>query len=107
MTLVIVLPGEFRFEAGAGQTLMSAAGSHGYYWPTTCGGLGTCTTCLTEVVEGGNGLREMGRGEFRTLSLERGEGVRDGRLRLACQAVIDAGVDTITVRKQGVTAGVA
>ena len=101
MTRVRVLPAEIVFEAKVGQTLMEAAHANGLYWPTTCGGQGICTTCLSEVVDGNDCLAEMSRYERKTLVAERGEAILRKPLRLACQAgVMTAG--TITVTKSGV-----
>jgi 2Fe-2S ferredoxin len=103
MPTVRVLPDEFVIEAETGQTIMEAAHDHGYYWPTTCGGQGICTSCACTVEEGRENLDEVGRGEFKTLTAERGEAaVRSGRLRLACQARVQGDV---TVTKRGVLPG--
>jgi 2Fe-2S ferredoxin len=100
MPTVRVLPGDIAFDAEDGQTIMDAAHDHGYYWPTTCGGQGICTSCACVVEEGGDALDPMGRAEFRTLSEDRGEAaVRSGRVRLACQARV---AGDVTVTKRGV-----
>lgn len=101
MTTVRVLPAEIEFEANVGQTMMEAAHANGLYWPTTCGGQGTCTTCLTEVVSGSECLAEMGRGERKRLVAERGEAFLSKPMRLACQAAV-MGNGAITVTKVGV-----
>jgi 2Fe-2S ferredoxin len=103
MAKVVVLPDGIEFEAADGQTIMAAANASGLYWPTTCGGQGVCTTCLTEVVSGADSLVEMGRSERKTLVAERGEGVLRRQVRLACQAIVRGG--SITVLKAGVRAG--
>jgi len=100
MVTVKVLPANLEFEAAPGQTLMAAAHACGLYWPTTCGGQGHCTTCLTEVVSGEGCLLEMSRGERKTLVAERGEAVLRRRVRLACQAVVLGG--PLVVEKAGV-----
>ncbi len=100
MVAVRVVPGNIEFEAKSGETVMEAAHAHGLYWPTTCGGEGTCTTCLMEVVDGGDGLLEMSRYERRTLVEERGEGILAHPVRLACLAVVRDG--PIVVAKPGV-----
>ena len=80
---------------------MGAARGLGFYWPTTCGGQGVCTTCLSEVVSGGELLKEMGRSERKTLAAERGEAILKRPVRLACQAtVLHEG--TIVLNKPGV-----
>ncbi len=99
MATVRVLPGEIVLEAEDGQTIMEAAHEAGYYWPTTCGGQGICTTCACTVEEGTANLEPMGRSEHKTLAEERGEAaLRSGRLRLACQARLRGDV---TVVKRG------
>ncbi len=40
-----LVPDEIVIAAEDGQTIMDAAHDAGYYWPTTCGGEGICTTC--------------------------------------------------------------
>jgi 2Fe-2S ferredoxin len=101
MTSIKVQPSDIVFEANAGETIMGAALARGLYWPTTCGGQGICTTCLTEIVSGAESLVEMGRSERKTLVAERGEAILAKPVRLACQtAVIANGV--VVVNKPGV-----
>ena len=97
---ILVLPDEIAFETKVGETVMAAAMLHGYYWPTTCGGQGICTTCMMEVVSGGERLLPMSRSERKTLVTERGEAVLKRPARLACQTVAQEG--EIVVRKAGV-----
>jgi 2Fe-2S ferredoxin len=101
MTKVIVIPGEIEFEAQPGETVMGAANARGLYWPTTCGGQGICTTCLSEVLEGADFLVGMGRSERKTLVAERGEAILRRPVRLVCQAIVLEG-DTIKIAKPGV-----
>jgi 2Fe-2S ferredoxin len=101
MAKLTVLPGNLEIEVKAGETLMGAAQRCGYYWPTTCGGQGICTTCLSEVVGGGDLLAEMSRSERKTLTAERGEAILSRPFRLACQATV-LREGAITVTKQGV-----
>ena len=101
MTRVTVQPSGIEFDVSIGETLMGAAQARGLYWPTTCGGQAICTTCLTEIVSGGETLAEMGRSERKTLIAERGEAILRRPMRLACQAaVLSDGL--ITVMKPGV-----
>ena len=101
MAKVTVLPGQIEFEAEIGETLMGAAQARGLYWPTTCGGQGICTTCLSEVVSGSECLGEMSRSERKTLTAERGEAILRRPVRLACQAaVMSAG--SVVLTKLGV-----
>ena len=101
MTKVVVQPSGIEYDATLGETLMGAALARGLYWPTTCGGQGICTTCLTEIVGGSNALAEMSRYERKTLVAERGEAVLRRPERLACQAAVLV-EGTITVNKPGV-----
>jgi 2Fe-2S ferredoxin len=103
MASVKVLPSGIEFEAAAGETIMAAAQAHGLYWPTTCGGQGICTTCLSEVVSGAESLVEMGRSERKTLIAERGEAILRQPVRLACQTAV-LGSAPVVVNKSGVRA---
>ncbi len=100
MAQITVLPANIEFEARPGETIMAAALAGGLYWPTTCGGQGICTTCMSEIVSGADNLLEMSRGERKTLVAELGEGVLRGPARLACQAVVLGGA--VVVSKPGV-----
>ena len=101
MTKVTILPAKLEIEVKLGETLMGAAQALGYYWPTTCGGQAICTTCLTEVVDGGELLAEMGRSEHKTLVAERGVAILSRPMRLACQATVLRD-GALTVNKPGV-----
>jgi ferredoxin, 2Fe-2S len=101
MPKIRLLPLDVVIDAGEDATVMGAAQLLGYYWPTTCGGEGRCTTCACEVIEHAEALSAMGRSERNSLVLERGEGVLRTPVRLACQARIRGEV-TVTVRKTGV-----
>lgn len=103
MTRVIVQPSGLEYEVKPGETLMAAAKALGFYWPTTCGMQGVCTTCLSEVVSGGELLADMGRSERKTLIAERGESILARPVRLACQATVLA-QGTLVVNKTGVRA---
>ena len=101
MPKIHLLPLDVVIDAGEDATVMGAAQALGYYWPTTCGGDGRCTTCACEAIQHAEALSEMGRAERDTLVLERGEGVLETPVRLACQARIRGDL-TVTVRKFGV-----
>jgi ferredoxin, 2Fe-2S len=101
MTRVVVQPSGIEYDASQGETLMGAALARGLYWPTTCGGQGICTTCLSEIVGGSDCLAEMSRSERKTLVAERGESILRRPVRLACQAAVLI-EGTITVSKPGV-----
>jgi len=99
MPSVTVRPLNVRFDAPEGETIMGAAQSAGYYWPTTCGGEGRCTTCLCVVIEGMEHLSPRGRSESKVLTEERGQAVLQQPLRLACQARV---YGDVLVEKPGV-----
>lgn len=101
MPRIRILPLGAEIEAGDGVTIMGAAQALGYYWPTTCGGEGRCTTCACEVVEGAASLSPMGRSEEQTLVDERGPAVLRTTVRLACQARV-TGESEIVVKRPGV-----
>jgi 2Fe-2S ferredoxin len=86
MAKVTVRPLDITFEAPEGETIMGAAQKQGYYWPTTCGGEGRCTTCACVVLEGMEHLSPRGRSETKVLTEERGPAVLQQLVRLACQA---------------------
>ncbi len=101
MPRIRILPLGDEIEAAEGATVMGAAQALGYYWPTTCGGEGRCTTCACEVLEGSGGLSAMGRSEQKSLVYERGERVLQTNVRLACQMQAH-GDGTIVIQKPGV-----
>jgi ferredoxin, 2Fe-2S len=101
MPKIRILPIDVVVESGEGATIMGAAQDAGYYWPTTCGGEGRCTTCASEIIEGAAALTPMGRSEEKTLVLERGESVLRSNVRLACQARV-SGDSMVVVKKAGV-----
>lgn len=100
MPKVIIRPLDIELDVPEGETIMAAAQALGYYWPTTCGGEGICTSCACTVENGEANLEPIGRGELKTLAEEMSEAtVRARRLRLACQARVWGDV---TVTKRGV-----
>jgi 2Fe-2S ferredoxin len=99
MPKVTVRPLNIEFDAPEGDTIMGAAQASGYYWPTTCGGEGRCTTCLCVVLDGMERLSPRGRSESKVLVEERGPAVLQQPLRLACQARVYGDVE---VEKPGV-----
>ena len=68
-----------------GESIMTAANRTGYYWPTVCGGEGSCHTCYLRVLAGKENLTPEEAYEH--------EGLEDIRrvvrypddVRLACQ----------------------
>jgi len=99
MPKVTVRPLEIEFDAPDGETIMAAAQARGYYWPTTCGGEGRCTTCACVVLSGMEHLSPRGRSEERVLVEERGQAVLEQPVRLACQAQVHGDIE---VEKVGV-----
>ncbi len=100
MPKLTIQPLNRTIEAQEGQTIMEAAWADGLYWPTTCGGQGICTSCACTIEEGAENLDPLGRSERTTLSADRGAAaLRDGSLRLACQARVRGDV---AVKKPGV-----
>jgi 2Fe-2S ferredoxin len=100
--LVLVEPSGISFEVGPGETVFAAASRQGYRWPTVCGGLGTCRTCIMTVLEGEANCSVVGSWEAEGLA-EVGASVRAGSapVRLACQTEVSG---TVRVRKAGVRA---
>lgn len=88
MPKVTIRPLDIEFEAPEGETIMAAAQKQGYYWPTTCGGEGRCTTCACVVIEGMEQLSPRGRSETKVLTEERGQSVLQQPVRLACQTQV-------------------
>ena len=99
MPKITIRPKNIVVDAPEGETIMKAAQDAGYYWPTTCGGEGRCTTCACVVVSGMDQLSPRGPSEEYVLADERGESVLETPIRLACQAVVHGDVE---VEKPGV-----
>lgn len=93
-----VEPSGHAFGAADGETVMAAAGRHGYRWPTLCQGDGTCTVCWMEVVDGPGHLAPVGDRERAALRAFPAR-LCAGAVRLACQARVHGDV---VVHKQGV-----
>lgn len=99
MHRVRVEPAGIELLAAEGQTLMAAARSTGHWWPTVCGGNGSCRTCFAVVTAGAEHFGPVGSLEAEGLALL-GVPTRPGeQLRLACQAQVHGDVE---VRKPGV-----
>lgn len=102
MPRVTIQPLDIVIEADEGVTIMEAAHAQGYYWPTTCGGQGICTSCMCTINSGAENLDQIGRSETRTLTQEMSidaEALKARGLRLACQARVHGDV---VVTKRGV-----
>jgi 2Fe-2S ferredoxin len=99
MPKITIEPLGVTIDAARGQTIMEAARAAGYYWPTTCGGKGECTTCAAAIEAGAGNLSPMGRSERASLVHQRGPLILRGPVRLACQARVHGDV---RLRKPGV-----
>jgi 2Fe-2S ferredoxin len=99
MPKITLRPLDVVLETLAGETIMGAAQKQGYYWPTTCGGEGRCTTCACVILQGLEKLSERGRFEAKVLTEERGSSVLQSPIRLACQAHV---YGDVVVEKTGV-----
>jgi 2Fe-2S ferredoxin len=100
MPNVTIQPLGIVIEVAEGATIMGTAQQQGYYWPTTCGGEGRCTTCACTVLSGMEHLSPRGKNETRVLAEERGPGILQRPVRLACQAQVygDAVIEKPGVR---------
>jgi 2Fe-2S ferredoxin len=99
MPKITVQPMQIEIDVPEGALLMASAEAQGYYWPTTCGGEGRCTTCACLVLSGMQNLSPRGRSEERVLVEERGGKVLEQPIRLACQVQVFGDAE---VQKQGV-----
>lgn len=102
MPAVTVLPLEIVIPVEPGETLMAAARRLGCHWPSVCGGIGQCTTCVVRVECGAEHLSAIQAQEAEMLALYRGGGQVPPELRLACQVTVDG--DAV-VFKRGVKPG--
>ncbi|MFN8557962.1 MAG: 2Fe-2S iron-sulfur cluster-binding protein [Dehalococcoidia bacterium] len=99
MPRITIQPLGVTIDAEAGQTIMDAARAAGYFWPTSCGGKGECTTCAGVIETGMGHLSAMGRYEQHNLVRQRGRLTLRAPVRLCCQARVHGDVQ---VRKPGV-----
>ncbi|WP_182377731.1 2Fe-2S iron-sulfur cluster-binding protein [Nocardioides sp. WS12] len=85
----------------AGESLIEAAWREDFHWPTLCYGVGKCTACQLEVIDGLDRLSPQTEAERAMLTdfAMRRRRVHPQRLRLACQVRISGDV---VVRKPGV-----
>jgi 2Fe-2S ferredoxin len=99
--VVRVVPGEHEFEVRAGESLIQAAWRAGYEWPTLCYGMGTCTACQCEVIDGLDHLSPRTEAEEHMLGDlgRRKRRANPRRVRLACQLFL---AGDVLVRKPGV-----
>ena len=99
MPKITVQPAGLTFDAEVGQTIMEAANAAGYYWPTTCGGKGECTTCAGLIEQGMANLSPMGRFENYNLVRQKGRLSLKTPVRLCCQTRVHGDV---VVKRPGV-----
>ena len=100
--VVTVLPSGLQLEVAEGERLMQAARDAGWWWPNQCDMQCRCAGCFVTVVEGMEGLSEMGRAEREALLNQRGRSALEEPVRLACQLGV---YGAVTVRKSGVREG--
>lgn len=98
---VTVEPAGHRIEVLAGESLIEAAWRGQFHWPTLCYGVGQCTACQLEVIDGLDRLSPQTEAERAMLTdfAMRRRRVHPQRVRLACQVRIQGDV---VVRKPGV-----
>lgn len=96
-----VEPAGWEIEVRRGESLLQAAWRAGYSWPTLCYGMGKCTACQCEVLDGLHLLSERTEAERQLLGdlRRRVRRADPRRIRLACQVEISGDV---VVRKPGV-----
>ena len=99
MHRVRVQPVGVEFDALHDEVLMVAAQAAGFYWPTVCGGKGTCRTCFAVVTAGGESLSPIEPWEAEGVAALCLPPRREPAVRLACQARVRGPVE---VRKPGV-----
>jgi len=94
-------PAGHILEVWDGETLIEAAWRQGYWWPTLCFGLGKCTACQCEVIDGLDSLSPRTDAEQAMLADlgRRSRRINPHRVRLACQVTVSGDV---VIRKPGV-----
>lgn len=96
---VTVHPSGVRLFPEPGETVFAAAARQGYRWPTVCGGMGTCRTCVMVVESGRENCAPIG--DLEAEGLDALKEAKDGLHRLACQTRVTGDV---SVTKRGVKA---
>lgn len=97
---VLVEPAGISFEVEPGETVFAAAVRQGYKWPTICGGVGSCRTCIMTVLDGEDACSPIEAWEAEGLDEIGAAGKQaGGPVRMACQTRISSDV---RVRKPGV-----
>ena len=97
---VHVMPVDVVFDVHAGESVFGAAARAGYSWPTTCGGLADCGSCISAITEGVDHCLAPGELEQETLRRVRpGRHSQDPSFRLACQLQV---CGPVSLTKRGV-----
>jgi ferredoxin len=97
MSIVHVLPLGLDLEVVAGETVMTAAHTAGYTWPTECEAAASCGLCVSIIREGLANCGPVPDDERETL--ERTMGMFDESRRLACRLTVTG---PVTLTKRGV-----
>lgn len=95
---ITVEPSGVSFEVAPGETVFAAATRHGYRWPTVCGGMGTCRTCIMTILEGERSCSPIEAWEAEGLE-EVGAAGAGPQQRMACQTRLSG---PVRARKPGV-----
>jgi ferredoxin len=97
---VHVMPVDVVFEVETGESVFGAAARTGYSWPTTCGGLADCGSCISNITEGVENCLPPADLERETLGRVRpGRHAQDPAFRLACQLQVSG---PVSLTKRGV-----
>ena len=97
---VRVLPADVVLEVMPGETVFLAAARLGYSWPTTCGGIAECGSCISTITDGVENCTAPAAAESETIARVRpGRHQHDPAFRLACQLQVTG---PITLTKRGV-----
>lgn len=97
---ILVEPSGISFETEPGETVFAAAARHGYKWPTVCGGVGSCRTCIMTVLAGAESCSAIEAWEAEGLEEIGAAGKQPGGpVRMACQTRLNG---LVRVRKPGV-----
>jgi ferredoxin len=94
------MPAGVVLDVEADETVFAAAARHGYSWPTTCGGVADCGSCISNITEGIENCRPPQDLEKETIARVRpGRHQYDLAFRLACQLKLTG---PVTLTKRGV-----
>jgi len=99
-TPVHVLPVDIVLDVEPGETVFAAAARAGYSWPTTCGGLADCGSCISNITAGVENCEPPAELERETIGRVRpGRHALDPAFRLACQLTVSG---PVSLTKRGV-----